>query len=74
MAYNPLYPALAKYEVSQEIFDLHAIEIWQYLIGILGKRRTFVYLAHRYQRVSGRLLDHEPFTHLLRNLSLSNTP
>lgn len=47
MNYNPVYPVFVKYNVSQDVWNLHDIYVWHFLLKSFGTRKTFKYLQYR---------------------------
>lgn len=47
MNYNPVYPVFVKYNVSQDIWNLHDIYVWHFLLKSFGTKKTFRYLQYR---------------------------
>lgn len=47
MNYNPNYAVYVKHNVSQEIWQMHDIYIWHFLLESFGQKKTFKYLQYR---------------------------
>lgn len=47
MNYNPIYPVFVRYNVSQEIWNMHDIYVWHFLLKSFGTKKTFRYLQYR---------------------------
>ena len=47
MNYNPVYPVFVKYNVSQDVWNLHDIYVWHFLLKSFGTKKTFRYLRYR---------------------------
>lgn len=47
MNYNPVYPVFVKYNVSQDVWNMHDIYVWHFLLKSFGTKKTFRYLQYR---------------------------
>lgn len=47
MNYNPTYPVFVKYNVSQDVWAMHDIYVWHFLLRSFGTKKTFKYLQYR---------------------------
>ena len=50
LLFDPLYPTVVDYVVTQSIWELYEVHFWQLLFGVWGKNRAFLTLQHRYEK------------------------
>lgn len=49
--YDPTYPVNVPFDVSQELWHLHQMHVWQWLMDRHGQWRVFLLLQNRFEEV-----------------------